>query len=139
MAPTDVQKDQWLHTAGGHIVCLRCTAKSSRTGQRCGRPALKSSNTQKCGHHGGRSTGPKSEAGRQRIADANTVHGRETRALRTSRSQASRRLAELQDAAHVLGLTSAPRMPGRKPTGYVPLTSIEDVVRMMLEGGGDGN
>jgi hypothetical protein len=60
-----------LLTAGGKISCLRCTAKSTRTKLQCGRPALKASKTQKCQFHGGNSTGPKTEQGRSRIAQAN--------------------------------------------------------------------
>jgi hypothetical protein len=125
-------KSMSLLTGGGRITCPRCLAISTRTGQQCGRPALKSSKTQRCQFHGGRGSGPKTAAGRQRIAAANTTHGNETRLLRVSRSQARRRLAELQDAAHIVGMTIAARTPGRKPAGYVPLTSIEDVVRSML-------
>jgi hypothetical protein len=128
---TNSSKSMSLLTGGGSITCLRCLATSTRTGQQCGRPALKTSKTHKCQFHGGRGAGPKTAAGRARIAAANTTHGNETRALRASRTQASRRLAELQDAAHVMGLTSAPRTPGRKPAGYVPLTSLEDVARSM--------
>jgi hypothetical protein len=53
-----------LLTAGGKIKCLRCTALSIRTGVKCDRPAVKSSKTQKCQYHGGRSTGPKTVEGK---------------------------------------------------------------------------
>ena len=122
-----------LSTAGGKIQCLRCNARSKRTGQQCGRPALKSSKTQKCQFHGGRSTGPKTDAGRQRIADAQTTHGRETNAARQLRSRGSLRLAQLEDAMHVLGMTTANRIRGRKPNGYIPLRTIEDVRRCLLD------
>lgn len=46
--------EQYLVTAAGKITCLRCTAKSTRTKQQCGRPAIKTSRTQKCQYHGGR-------------------------------------------------------------------------------------
>jgi len=123
----------FLTTAGGCIRCLRCTATSSRTKEQCGRPALKSSKTQKCGHHGGLSTGPKTAEGRQRIADAQTVHGRDTKAARLERSRGSLRLAQLEDAMHVLAMTSAPRSRGRKPNGYTPLRTIDDVCRALLD------
>ena len=122
-----------LTTAGGRIKCLRCTAQSSRTKQQCGRPALKSSKSQKCQFHGGRSTGPKTAEGRQRIADAQTVHGRDTKAARLERSGGSLRLAQLEDAMHVLGMTSAKRTRGRKPNGYTPLRTIDDVCRVLLD------
>ncbi len=34
---------KYLITAGGKIVCLRCTAKSKRTKLQCAKPALKAS------------------------------------------------------------------------------------------------
>ena len=123
----------FLTTAGSRIKCLRCTANSSRTNQRCGRPALKSSKTQKCGHHGGLSTGPKTAEGRQRIAEAQTVHGRDTKAARLERSRGSLRLAQLEDMMFVLKMSSAPRSRGRKPKGYTPLLTIEDVCRVLID------
>lgn len=49
---------------------------SKRTKEQCGRPALKTSKTQKCQFDGGRGSGPKTPEGRQRVAQAHTVHGR---------------------------------------------------------------
>ena len=69
-------KEQYLVTGGGKIICLRCTAKSSRTKLQCGRPALKASRTQKCQFHGG---SPHSEATLKRISEANTLHGQSTK------------------------------------------------------------
>ena len=63
-------KQQYLVTGGGKIVCLRCTAKSSRTKEQCGRPAIKTSRTQKCEFHDGR---PHSEETLQRISEASAV------------------------------------------------------------------
>ncbi len=125
--------DQYLITAAGTIKCLRCTAQSSRTGHQCGRPARKTSKTQKCQFHGGRSTGPKTEEGKARIAALHTVHGQETRAKRAERSAASARLSRLEDAAHLLGMMTGPRGRGRKASGYLPVTSIVDVQQMMLD------
>jgi hypothetical protein len=129
----EVPTAQFLATAAGRIKCLRCTAKSSRTKIQCGRPALKSSKNQKCGSHGGLSTGPKTAEGRQRIADAQTVHGRETKAARLERSRGSLRLTQLEDAMHVLGMSSAKRTRGRKPRGYTPLRTIDDVCRFLID------
>lgn len=120
-------------TAGGRIACLRCTAQSSRTGLQCGRPALKSSSTRKCQFHGGRGSGPKTAEGKARIAAAHTAHGQETQAVRAERSAASARLSRLEDAMHVLGMTSAPRNRGRKPSGYVSVETIEQVRQMMID------
>ena len=122
-----------LMTAGGKIKCLRCTAHSSRTGEQCGRPAIKTSRTQKCQFHGGRGSGPKTPEGKARIAAAHTVHGQETKAVRVERSAATARLSRLEDAMHVLGMTSAPRTRGRKANGYVPIKSVQDVRQMMID------
>jgi hypothetical protein len=121
-----------MTTAAGAIRCPRCTALSSRTGQQCGRPALRVSKTQKCQFHGGRSPGPKTAEGKARLAAVHTVHGQETRAKRAERSVSSARLSQLEDAMHVLGMTNAPRIRGRKAYGYVPIRTLEDVEGMIL-------
>jgi len=68
-----------------------------------------------CKTHGGRSTGPKTEAGRQRCAEAKTIHGRETREARNERSLASARLAVLEEVGFSIGLLTGTRTPGVKP------------------------
>ena len=68
-----------------------------------------------CKTHGGRSTGPKTEAGRQRCAEAKTIHGRETREALTERSLASARLAVLEAVGFSIGLMSGSRTRGRRP------------------------
>lgn len=122
-----------LFVAGGKIKCQRCTAKSSRTGAQCGRPALKLSKTQKCQYHGGRSTGPKTAEGKARIAAAHTVHGQETSAVRAERSVGSARLSRIEDAMYLLEMTNAPRTRGRKAKGYVPVETLDDVRQMVLD------
>ena len=62
-----------------------------------------------------RSTGPKTEAGRQRCAEAKTIHGRETREARNERSLASARLAVLESVGFAIGLMSGGRTRGRRP------------------------
>jgi hypothetical protein len=54
----------------------RCGARTRR-GSACQRPAKKSNG--KCRLHGGASTGPKTEAGRLRISEANLRHGKFTK------------------------------------------------------------
>ena len=127
---------KYLSTAGGRITCLRCTAKSKRTKLQCAKPALKASSKQKCGFHGGGpSSGKQSAEGRARIGAAHRVHGEETTQRRAERSQASLRLAQLEDALHALGMTTASRTRGRKPSGYWPVKELEDVRRWVVEGG----
>jgi len=100
-------------TAGGRIRCPQCQAKSKRTKQQCRAPASKGKT--KCRFHGGASTGPKTESGRQRCAQAKTTHGRETSEARSDRADAMRRLRALEDLGHALGIVHGARMPGRKP------------------------
>ncbi len=120
-------------TAGGKIQSPRCTAHSSRTGEQCGRPALKSSRTQKCQYHGGRGSGPKTAEGKARIAAVHTVHGQETKAARAERSAASARLSQLEDAMHLLGMTTAVRSRGRKAQDYVPVRTIADLKCLLID------
>jgi hypothetical protein len=122
-----------LSTAGGKIICIRCTAKSTRSGQQCRRPALQASKSAKCQFHGGRSTGPKTVEGRARIAAAQFKHGQETQEARSARSAASLRLRQLEDAARVLKMIEGARTRGRKPVGYVQIRSPDDVRRMIVE------
>ena len=105
---------QTLQTLGGRITCQRCLARSKRTKQQCKAPAIAGRKT--CKSHGGRSTGPRTEQGRQRCADARTIHGNETRQARSERSLVTARLAVLEEVGHQLGFMSGARTRGPKPT-----------------------
>ena len=76
----------------------RCGART-KAGTPCQRPAVKQ--TGRCTRHGGKSTGPRTEEGRARIAAAQTTHGRltkEKRAEARQRAQVGREIrAELRD------------------------------------------
>ena len=75
----------------------RCGA-GTKAGTPCQRPAVK--RTGRCTRHGGKSTGPRTEAGRARIAAAQTKYGRltkEKRAEARQRAQVGREIrAELR-------------------------------------------
>jgi hypothetical protein len=90
MTLTVVKVELTLTTAGGRIVCRRCNAMSKRTKLQCGGPAMKGKT--KCKFHGGKSTGPVTELGRQICAAAKTVHGNDTRADRQIHRLAMMRL-----------------------------------------------
>ena len=113
MSSQTLHLEQTLTTLGGRVTCQRCQAKSKRTKLQCAAPALKGKRV--CKTHGGRSTGPKTEAGRQRCAEAKIIHGRETREARTERSLASARLAVLEEVGHKLGFMNGTKTRGRKP------------------------
>ena len=49
-----------------------CGAKAKRTGKLCRQPAMKNG---RCSLHGGKSTGPKTLAGREKIRAVNTISG----------------------------------------------------------------
>ena len=123
-------KDMYLLTGGGQITCLRCTAQSSRTKLQCGRPAIKTSRTQKCQFHGGR---PHSEETLKRISEANMLHGQATKQAKEQYRHDSALMHELEDAIGVLKMGKGPRIRGRKPKGYKPVMTQADVVRMIQE------
>ena len=85
-----VNMELTLTTAGGKIVCRRCNAMSKRTKLQCGGPAIQGKT--KCKFHGGKSTGPVTELGRQICAAAKTVHGNNTRSDRQVHRLAMKRL-----------------------------------------------
>lgn len=101
-------------TLGGRVRCIRCNATSKRTKLQCKAPAAKGKT--KCRFHGGYSEGPTTPEGRQRCADAKTVHGRDTRRGRVERAQAMQRLRKLEQIGHAMGFMSGARIPGRKPS-----------------------
>ena len=123
-------KEQYLVTAGGNIKCLRCRASSTRTKQQCGKPALKTSTTQKCQIHGGR---PHSPEVLRRISEANTLHGESTKAAKEQYRQDAVHILQLEDAMRVLKMGEGPSMRGRKPAGYTGVYSEADVVRAITE------
>ena len=109
-----MQKQTWLLTAGNKIHCRRCQATSKRTRLQCGAPALSGKTV--CKFHGGRSTGPLTEAGKARIAAAKTVHGNSTRQARAELSAELVQLAILEELALSIGILTE-RSRGRRP-GY---------------------
>jgi hypothetical protein len=96
---------------------------SKRTRLQCGAPAERGKRV--CRFHGARSTGPKTEEGRLRIARAKTQHGDETRQARAERSAKSAELSSIEDIMHLTGMTTAPRTRGRKGSSYKPITTLD--------------
>lgn len=125
--------DKYLMTAGGKITCLRCTARSTRSGNQCRKPALKISRTQKCQTHGGRNKGPITVEGKTRSAAAHIKTGLYTQQAIMERSQKLTEMLQLEDAMHVLKMTTSSRTRGRKPLGYKRLVTIKDVVLFALD------
>jgi hypothetical protein len=99
------EKKPYITTLGGRITCPRCQATSKRTKQQCRAPAIKKKHV--CGIHGGKSTGPKTDAGKQR--SARTTHGRETQQKRRIRAEKFRELKELEALLKLKGFILEPR------------------------------
>lgn len=80
----------------------RCAARSKRSGLQCRKATMRGKKV--CRTHGGASTGPKTPEGRQRCAEAKTIHGRETRAIRAKRDTKLRELRELEQVMVAAGI-----------------------------------
>ena len=74
-----------LVAAGQKITCRRYTAKSKRSGNQCGLPAMR--NKTVCDFHGGRSTGHKTQAGKARNRAAVTTSSRYTKEAMKDRAR----------------------------------------------------
>jgi hypothetical protein len=122
--------EKYLVTAGGKIKCVRCKAFLKKHGRQCLSPAI-NKRTSLCKWHGGKSTGPKTKEGIERIRQAHLQSGNETLAAKQSRSEQSLRLQLLEDSLHLLKMTSAKRSRGRKASGYCKITSVEEVKKVI--------
>lgn len=89
-------------TLFGRADAPRCQAKSKRSGLQCRKAAM--SGKRVCRIHGGASKGPTTAAGRQRCAEARTVHGRERREARRVRAEKLRELRQLAGVMAGLGM-----------------------------------
>lgn len=103
----------------------QCTAKSKRTGLPCNNPAAYGCRT--CRFHGAR----KAESIKRGEQHPNFVHGRRTLEAELEQSATSRRLQQLEDAMHLLGMTTAKRSRGRKGSGYYKITSVDEIKKAM--------
>ena len=90
--------ESYISLIGGRISAPRCQALSKRSKKQCGKAALAGKRV--CMFHGGKSTGPVTEDGRNRCAEAKFVHGWETRELRAARAKKFRELKSLFDSMY---------------------------------------
>ena len=103
----------------------QCTAKSKRTGLPCNNPAAYGCRT--CKVHGAR----RPESIKRGEQHPNYVHGGRTLEAQLEQSATSRRLQQLEDALHLLGMTTAKRSRGRKALGYSPITSLDEIKKVI--------
>jgi hypothetical protein len=101
----------------------QCTALTKRTKQPCKNPAAYGCRTCRC--HGARKN---IVSGKDHV---NFVHGRRTLESQAEQSATSRRLQQLEDAMHVLGMTNAKRSRGRKANGYCKITSVDEIKKVI--------
>ena len=99
----------------------QCTSKSKRTKKPCQNPAAYGCVT--CRFHGAR----KLESIRRGDQHPNYLHGERTLEVQRETSAQNLMLAKLEDAMHLLDMTTAPRSCGRKPKGYKKITSIDEI------------
>ena len=127
--------------AGDFTRAPRCGART-RAGASCRQPSMPNC---RCRLHGGRSTGPRTEAGLARARSARLRHGADTRemiALRAAASRCSRRIDRLLRAArgrpawHGVDPTDCPSplgttmgFPAASPAGTVPSQYVHPALR----------
>ena len=116
--------EKMIVLAGGRITCLRCTARAKHSKDQCRKPAIRGKT--KCRTHGGASTGPKTQAGKDAIRQAHLKHGEQTLEAKAARSAKDAEMQALEDIMHVMNMTSAKRTRGRKALGYVPIKTFEE-------------
>ena len=93
-----------IHPFTGALVA-RCLAKSRRTGVQCG--AYSKRNFATCYHHGGsRGSGKRSILGEKARYDSVYKHGERSEAVTTRRSDASKGLYVIRQAAYAIDLLS---------------------------------
>ena len=88
-------KEKYINLFGKDTVARRCQAMSKRSHHQCKKAALTGKNV--CRIHGGLSTGPRTEQGRKRCAEAKFVHGFETRELREMRAEKFKEMKKLME------------------------------------------
>ena len=101
-----------LITAGGRIHCVQCQAMSKRTKVQCRAPAAKGKT--KCKFHGGKSTGPKTAAGKKRSGAKLLIHGRETSEIRAERRIRTAELQDLEAIGRAIGMIVGSKTRGPK-------------------------
>ena len=101
-------------TLGGRVTCTQCDGLSKRTRLRCQAPAIKGKT--KCRFHAGRSTGSKTPEGKARQIEANTIHGRETRAIRKERSAKLAELYEIEKEMRNMGMVEGSWVSRKPPS-----------------------
>lgn len=67
-----------------------------------------------CKFHGGKSTGPRTQAGLEICAAVKTTHGQDTKVMREEHRAAAKRIKDLEELARRLGLFEPVRRRPRR-------------------------
>ncbi len=94
---------------------LQCKAKAKGSGVQCQNPAAYGMRV--CRMHGAR----KAYTVLKGMAHPNYKNGLETQKSKESRSEGHAELRRLESMMHDLGMTTAKRMPGRKPSAIAKM------------------
>ena len=123
----NMSKNLTMLTLGGRVQCRQCQAIAKHSRAQCKKAAIRGKNV--CRTHGGASTGPRTEQGRAKCAEAKTVHGNSTREKRKQNAVSATRLLLLRDLGLRIGLF------GSKPTGWVgrPPTLYNSATKISIE------
>ena len=70
----------------------------------------------KCKFYGGRSTGSRTPEGKARQIEANTIHGRETRAIRKERSAKMAELYKIEKEMRSMGMVEGSWVSRKPPS-----------------------
>lgn len=124
--------EKYLVTAGGRIKCVRCKAFLKKHQRQCLRPAIK--NKTCCKFHGGKSTGPRTQEGIERIRQTHLKTGNETLAAKEQRSKQILRIQMLEQSLYLLNMTKAARTRGPKAKGFKTIKSVNEIKKVL-----DGN
>jgi len=121
-------KKERLILVFGQTLVKRCQA-SNRRGKQCLKAAMQ--NKAVCRNHGGRSTGARSESGKQRSREANLIHGQRSVEGTLRAREDGVRVRQLADAVRVLGLATVKRVRGKWPEGYKPIEDMAGVEELV--------
>ena len=103
----------------------QCTAKSKRTGMPCNN--LAAYGCRNCRLHGAR----KKDSIKRGEQHPNYVHGGRTLEAEKQSSEKIAQLQMIEDAMHLLGMTTAKRSRGRKALRYSPITLVDEIKKVI--------
>jgi len=115
-------------------LAARCGART-RAGHPCRQPAMKNG---RCRLHGGKSTGPRTAAGRERCRRARWVHGGRSAAFAGMRREGAARRRRIRALCAAIAAERKDVMRGRDPRISHRVAETMEVPRREMPGSGPG-